>query len=86
MENKKLISEFLKEKGISFYKVCQIMGEDPITATTKWQKRLIGEAGMDYKKFVSLCEKLEMYFKDNMDNTKVDPEDFIMTKKQVYLK
>ena len=51
-------TDFLKENKVSFYKVTQLMGQNPAVFTGTYKQKLTGERPMSIDDFNLICVKL----------------------------
>ena len=86
IEKIKMIN-FLREYSISFYKVTMIMGNDGSSMSGAWKQRLIGESPLKHSVLVELCQRLEIYFKNEKGKQiEVKPEMFDYSVDRVIMK
>jgi len=64
-------SEFLKQNNISFYKMAQLLGRDPLLFTGSVKAKALGEKNIKFEEFKTYCQKLSDFI-----HKPVNPEDF----------
>ena len=65
------ITEYLKNKGVSYYKATQLAGKNPATTTANIKEKLIGKNAITFEEYKMFVDKLADHVND-----KLAPESF----------
>ena len=65
------ITEYMKNKGVSFYKATQLAGKNPATSTANIKEKLIGLNPITFQEYKLIVDKMGDHVND-----KISPESF----------